>query len=71
MKHLVLAAAALLALGVGTAFADGNVTAQPAQTRHAAWATAQSGQGYTSTSRASVWVYPAFGAGDSTQGGEQ
>lgn len=71
MKHLVLVAAAFLALGGGTAFADGTVAAQPAQTSHAVGATAQSGQGYTSTTRASVWVYPAFGAGDNAQGGEQ
>lgn len=80
MKNLFLAAAAVLTLGAGTAFAADTTTAQPVQaqrTTQAANNPAQSageyGSGiYVSNSpRRQVWVYGAMqGPGDS-QGGQQ
>jgi hypothetical protein len=61
MKNLVLATAAVLAFGIGTAFADGNVSAQPARNSGA----------FASTSRGTVWIYPAFTTTGGTQGGQQ
>lgn len=68
MKNLVLAGAAVLALGTGTAFADGIATKQPAQATQSARSTQQNTGILASQTSSSVWVYPLFRNGDA-QGG--
>jgi hypothetical protein len=75
MNKTLMIAAALLTLGVGSAFADGDVTALPAQTSGAAvsqHATAPQAQAYpSSTQNHEVWVYPTFRTHGYTQGGAE
>jgi hypothetical protein len=74
MKHLLLATAAMLTLGVGSAFADGNVVSQPPQQQRQVQTqngVIESNGVYVSNSpRHEVWVYGAFQHPGNTQGGE-
>ncbi len=69
MKNLVLATAAVLALGTGTAFADGNTTSQPAQVTQPA-APQHDARVLANEAHHSVWIYPAFRNGYA-QGGDR
>lgn len=74
MTKTLLAAAALAAFGVGSAFAGQvNVTAAPAQATRSAAAPATAGQTllFPSTTETQVWIYPAFSYAGVTQGGGQ
>jgi hypothetical protein len=73
MKKTLIAAAALLTLGVGSAFADGNVNAQPPAPQVSQSATQQaSGQHrlFSASTRPHTTVYSSFGFGGG-DGGEQ
>jgi hypothetical protein len=75
MKHIILASAAMLTLGIGSAFADGDVASQPAQAqapRQVQGGVIESNGVFVSSSpRHEVWVYRAFrGNGTNVQGGE-
>jgi hypothetical protein len=74
MKHVFLAAAAVLTLGVGSAFADGNVVTQPPQAPRQVQtqqgSTDSNGIYVTNTPRHEVWVYGAFETPGNPQGGE-
>jgi hypothetical protein len=75
MKNLLLASAAMLALGAGTAFAQ-TTQARPAPTSAAPQATQAApanGNGVyvTNAPRHEVWVYPAFRVPGYSQGGNQ
>lgn len=70
MKHLVLATAAVLALGTGTAFADGTTPSQPAQATQPAQITQHDARVLDRASHSSVWIYPAFRNGYA-QGGDR
>ena len=68
MKNLLLAAAAVVAIGSGTAFADSDLRAQSAQVSQSG----QQGQSaLANDSHASVWIYPAFRGDAFAEGGER
>ncbi len=72
MTKTILAAAAVLALGAGSAFAgQRDVTAASAQASQSAAAAANGGQAlvFPTTTDSQVWVYPRFGYAGVTQGG--
>ncbi len=73
MKKTLMIAAALLTLGVGSAFAgDGGVNAQPAQVTRAAIAQQATSHNRLFSARTApeVSVYSAFGQSGTSQGGE-
>jgi len=69
MKKLVLAAAAVLALGTGTAFAGGDYARSATATQSAK----ASGDrlAYVTSTRSQVSIYSTFRGDDYTQGGDQ
>jgi uncharacterized protein YdeI (BOF family) len=75
MKNLILAAAAMLALGSGVALADdgGNNNAQPpiAPQSTQQWTQNNSGIYVANSPRHQVWVYSAMQSPAYDQGGEQ
>ncbi len=73
MNKTLMIAATLLTLGAGSAFADGNVPAQPAQVERAPIAQQANGHQTTlfSTQSHGVSVYSLFLDPVFTQGGEQ
>ncbi len=83
MKMMFLAAAAVLTLGAGSAFAAGNTTAQPVQPQQrttqaqapndAADSAGVYGSGIyvSSAPRHEVWVYGAMQSPGYSEGGEQ
>jgi hypothetical protein len=71
MRNLMLAAAAVVAFGTGSALADGNVYAPPAQTSHATPSADHAVSTFASTTREETSVYPAFRSEGYTQGGNQ
>jgi hypothetical protein len=74
MKTMLLAAAAVAALGAGSAFADGDVAAQPAQVPHAAQMQdgtyTRNGIYISNSPHREVWVYGAMRGPGYTQGGD-
>lgn len=73
MTKTLTLAAALLTLGMGAAFADGDVTAQPAQLDRAPIAQQATGlQAHTfaASQNRAVSVYDQFGNAGTPQGGE-
>lgn len=73
MTKTLTLAAALLTLGMGAAFADGDVTAQPAQLDRAPIAQQATGpraQAFAASQDRTVSVYDQFSNAGSPQGGE-
>jgi hypothetical protein len=74
MSKTLILATALIGLGMGAAFADGDVNAQPAQTatpsvQHPMPAH-QAASNFFARQRSNVWVYDQFGTAGTAQGGE-
>jgi hypothetical protein len=71
MKNLVLAAAAVVALGTGTAVAHNGVDAHQAAGDQSAQAVSQAEFAFATTSRDRTWIYPAFGNNGGGEGTQQ
>jgi hypothetical protein len=73
MSKTLILAAALLTFGMGAAFADGNVNAQPADVSHAPAvkraATGETDAYPTTQPHRGVWVYGQFANEGFAQGG--
>ena len=73
MNKTLMIAATLLTLGAGSAFADGNVYAQPAQVSSAPVAQQAAGERttlFTSSQRPTTSIYSQFRGPGYTQGGD-